>query len=52
MDRYMNHFDKLLDLGVRYVFDPSVEWVINHPTISVMAVAVLVYVSVRNYRML
>jgi hypothetical protein len=37
---------------VRYVFEPGLEWVIDHPIISVLVVVALVYWSVRGYRIL
>jgi hypothetical protein len=48
----MDRISKVLDLGLRYVFEPSLNWVIDHPLISVAIVFALVYFSVRNYRML
>jgi hypothetical protein len=48
----MNHFDKFIELTLRHVFEPGLVWVLNHPIVSVVVVFVLVYASVRNYRML
>jgi hypothetical protein len=48
----MDHFNRLLDLTMRHVFEPGLNWVLNHPIISVVVIAVLIYFSVRNYRML
>ncbi|MGH8545219.1 MAG: hypothetical protein ACREX3_16665 [Gammaproteobacteria bacterium] len=48
----MNQLERVFDLSVRYVFEPGLEWVINHPIISVVVVIGLVYWSVRGYRML
>ena len=41
-----------LQLSMRDVFEPSLNWVLSHPLISVAAVFFVLYVSVRNYRML
>lgn len=48
----MNHFDKFIDYSLRNVFEPSLNWVLNHPIVSVLAVVALIYFSCRNYRML
>lgn len=48
----MNQLERLFDLSLRHVFEPGLNWVIDHPIISVMVVAVMIYFSVRNYRML
>ena len=48
----MDHVNKLLDLTLRHVIDPGLNWVLSHPLISVVVIAVLIYFSVRNYRML
>ena len=48
----MDYFNKLVDYSLRHVFEPSLNWVLNHPIVSVVVVAVLIYASVRNYRML
>jgi hypothetical protein len=48
----MDHLNKFLDYSLRNVFEPSLNWVLNHPIISVVAVVALIYFSVRNYRML
>ena len=48
----MEQINKLFDLGMRYAFEPGLNWVLNHPIVSVVAVAVLIFISVRNYRML
>ncbi|MGE5219941.1 MAG: hypothetical protein ACM3SP_23310 [Chloroflexota bacterium] len=43
---------KFIDYVVVNIFEPSLEWVLNHPIISVLAVGALIFFSVRNYRML
>jgi hypothetical protein len=48
----MEKFGKAIDYSLRYVFEPALQWVINHPIISVVVVVVLIYFAVRNYRML
>jgi hypothetical protein len=48
----MTKLDKLYELSLRYVFEPGLNWVLDHPIISVVAVILLVYWSVRGYRML
>ena len=48
----MDHVNKLLDLTLRHVIDPGLNWVLNHPLVSVVVIAALIYFSVRNYRML
>lgn len=34
------------------IVEPVFSWVLNHPVLSVLAVAALIFFSVRNYRML
>ena len=48
----MHYLERLFDLSLRYVFEPGLHWVIDHPAIAVIAVVGLVYWSVRGYRML
>ena len=48
----MQYLEKGFDLSLRYVFEPGLNWVIDHPAIAVVAVVGLVYWSVRGYRML
>jgi hypothetical protein len=48
----MNHLERFFNLSVRYVFEPGLNWVLDHPIVSVAVVAVLIYWSVRGYRML
>jgi hypothetical protein len=48
----MDRLSRLLDLLLRYVLEPGVNWVIDHPIISVLAVVALVFWSMRGYRML
>jgi len=44
--------DKAVNYIVQSIFEPSLNWVLDHPIISVVAVALLIFFSVRNYRML
>ena len=46
---YMSRF---IDYMLYNVFEPGLDWVLHHPIISVVAVVLLIYVSVRNYKML
>ncbi len=48
----MRYIERLFDLSVRYVFEPGLNWVLEHPIISVAVVVGLVFWSVRGYRML
>jgi hypothetical protein len=50
--RIIQWLEKGFDWTVRFVFEPGVEWVIDHPIISVVVVIALVYWSVRGYRMM
>jgi hypothetical protein len=43
---------RAIDYVVQSILEPSLEWVLNHPIISVVIVAALIFFSVRNYRML
>lgn len=43
---------RAIDYIVQNIFEPSLNWVLNHPIISVLVVGALIYFSVRNYRML
>jgi hypothetical protein len=52
MDQIVSQFGRLFNLGLRYVFEPGLDWVLDHPIVSVAVVAVLVYWSVRGYRMI
>jgi hypothetical protein len=52
MDQFISQVVRLFDLGLRYVFEPGLDWVLDHPIVSVAVVAVMVYWSVRGYRML
>jgi len=47
----MDMISKLVDLGLRYVFEPGLNWVLDHPIISLLVVAGLVYWAARGYRM-
>jgi len=48
----MDRINKYFDLTLRYVLEPGVNWVIDHPILSVVVVVALVYWSVRGYRMI
>ena len=48
----MDYLNRLLELSLRHVFEPGLNWALNHPIISVVVIAALIYFSVRNYRML
>ena len=48
----MDQVSRLFNLGLRYAFEPGLNWVLDHPIVSLVAVVVLVYWSVRGYRML
>lgn len=48
----MNYLEKLFNLSLQHVFEPGLNWVLDHPIVSVAVVAVLIYWSVRGYRML
>lgn len=48
----MDRLEKLFDYVSRYAFEPALQWAIEHPIISLGAVALLVYWSVRGYRMI
>jgi hypothetical protein len=48
----MDRINKAFDLTLRYVFEPGLNWVLEHPFISVVVVVTLVYWAVRGYRIL
>ena len=48
----MREAAQLLDWLRRYVFEPGLDWVLEHPIVSVLVVIGLIYWSVRGYRML
>ena len=52
MDKMLDRINKAFDVTLRYVLEPALNWVIDHPIISVAVVVALVYWSVRGYRML
>ncbi|HTN72214.1 MAG TPA: hypothetical protein VMO00_14130 [Methylomirabilota bacterium] len=52
MDKMLDRLGNAFDVTLRYVLEPGMEWVIDHPIISVAVVAGLIYWSVRGYRML
>ncbi len=41
-----------MDLGLSYVLEPGLNWVLDHPIISLLVVIGLVYWAARGYRML
>ena len=43
----MNRLSRLLDLTLTYVLEPGVNWVIDHPIISVLVVVAMVFWSMR-----
>lgn len=47
----MHSIEKFFNLSLRYVFEPGLNWVIDHPAITVVALVGLVYWAVRGYRM-
>ena len=48
----MDQITSLYRLASRYVFEPALNWVLDYPLLSVAAVVLLIYWSVRGYRML
>jgi hypothetical protein len=44
--------DRAIDYVVRNLFEPALEWSLNHPVLSVIIVGVLIFWAVRGYRML
>ncbi len=48
----MDRLSKFYDVTMRYVLEPGVDWVIDHPIISVAVVVLLVFWSMRGYRIL
>jgi hypothetical protein len=48
----MDKLNKLFDLALHYVFEPSLNWVLDHPIVSVVVVVALVAWAVRGYRIL
>jgi hypothetical protein len=48
----MDKLGKVLDYSLRYVFEPALHWVIDHPVISVAVVVAMIFFAARNYRML
>jgi len=48
----MERLNNFFDLSLRYVLEPGLNWVLEHPIISVVVVVALVYWSVRGYRIL
>jgi len=52
MDYITNTLGRLLDYSLRYVFEPGLNIALDHPIISVVIVAVLMYWAAKGYRML
>jgi hypothetical protein len=48
----MDQISRLFDLLLQHALEPGLNWVLDHPIVSVVVVVVLVYWSVRGYRML
>ena len=48
----MDRIENVFDVAMRYVFEPGLNWVLQHPIVSVVVVVALVYWSVRGYRMM
>jgi len=51
----MNLVDTFADwfgLTIRNVFEPALNWVLQHPIICVAMVFAVLFFSIRNYRML
>jgi len=48
----MERLNNFFDLSLRYVLEQGLNWVLEHPIISVVVVVALVYWSVRGYRIL
>jgi hypothetical protein len=48
----MDRLNKFFDLTLRYALEPGLNWVLEHPIISVVVVVALVYWSVRGYRIM
>jgi hypothetical protein len=48
----MDLLSRYFELLSRHALEPALMWVLNHPIISLVVVFAIVYVSMRNYRML
>ncbi len=48
----VDSFARWFELSFRDVFEPGLNWVLSHPIISVAAVFIVLFFSIRNYRML
>jgi len=48
----MDRLSKLVDFTLDHLLEPSVNWVIDHPIISVAVIVALVFWSMRGYRIL
>jgi len=43
---------RFIDYMLQNVLEPSLNWVLHHPVISVVAVGLLIFFAARNYKML
>lgn len=43
---------RFIDYMLQNVFEPSLNWVLSHPIVSVVAVGLLIFFAARNYKML
>ena len=48
----MDLLSRYFELLSRHALEPALVWVLNHPIVSLVVVFAIVYVSMRNYRML
>lgn len=43
---------KFIDAIFIHVFEPALQWAINHPILSVVVVGAMIFFACRNYKML
>jgi len=43
---------KVVDAIMINMFEPALQWALNHPFVSVVVVGALIFFACRNYRML
>jgi len=48
----LDRFTESFQLTSRTIFEPALNWVLHHPILSVLAVFIVLFFSIRNYRML
>ena len=48
----MDRISQIFNFVSRYMLEPALAWVLDHPLISLLVAFAVVFVSVRNYRML